>query len=307
MTEVVRSVGAIRPAPSAVTIGVFDGVHRGHQSIIHRAIERAREHGCRSVAVTFDRHPEEVVRPDAVPSYLQTLDARVDALADQGLDVVHVLRFDRALSELSPERFVTEILAGPLQTVAVVVGANFRFGHRAAGDVGTLAAAGREHDFDVEAVELLGGEDGTISSTAIRERLRAGDVRWAAWALGRPHVVEGDVSRGEGRGRTIGIPTANLAVTPGLEVPAVGVYAGRARVLPDGEAVRCVTNIGSRPTFEGRDVTVESHLIDADLDLYGERLSVSFVERLRDELRFDGPDALVAQIQRDIERARDLL
>lgn len=307
MTEVVRTAREVPPAPSVVTIGVFDGVHRGHQAIIRRAVEQARERGCRSVAVTFDRHPEEVVRPDAVPSYLQTLDARVSALRAQGLDLVHVLRFDRELSELSPEAFVAEVLAGPLGAVAVVVGANFRFGYRAAGDVATLEAAGREHGFHVDAVALLGGEDGTISSTAIRERLRAGDVEWAAWALGRPYSIEGEVGRGEGRGRTIGIPTANIAVVPGLEVPAVGVYAGRARVVPEGDAVACVTNIGSRPTFEGRDVTIESHLIDTEIDLYGTQLSVSFVARLRDEQRFDGPDHLVAQIRRDIERARELL
>lgn len=307
MTAVARAFDELEAAPSVVTIGVFDGVHRGHRTIIRRAAELAESRGCRSVVLTFDRHPEEVVRPDAVPSYLQTLDARIAALAEEAVDLVFVLPFDRELSQLPPDEFVTRTLAGPLEAVAVVIGSNFRFGHRAAGDVATLEEAGGRYGFEVEAVDLVGEGDATVSSTAIRKALRSGDVDWAAWALGRPYALEGEVGRGEGRGRTIGVPTANIAVEPGLEVPAVGVYAGRARVRSEGEPIPCVTNIGSRPTFAGRDVTVEAHLLDTDIDLYGERLTVTFEARLRDEQRFDGPELLVAQIKRDIDRARELL
>lgn len=290
--------------PSVVTIGVFDGVHTGHQTIIGQAIEAGAERRCRAVAVTFDRHPEEIVRPDAVPPYLQSLDAKIEALTELALDLVVVLPFTRELSQLTPDDFERHVLVEPLSATLVIVGSNFRYGHRAVGDITTLEEAGRRHGFEVRPVGLVSSDDSAISSTEIRKRLLAGEVEWAAQALGRPHRLRGVVGRGDGRGRSIGVPTANLVLDDRIVIPKVGVYAGHARQLPDGPWHVCVTNIGSRPTFGGQDVTVESHLLDADLDLYDRQLEVGFSMRLRDERRFDGVEELVAQIHRDIERAR---
>ena len=302
--HVTHGLDGVDAAPSVVTIGFFDGVHRGHQAIIGRAAEEARERGLRSVVVTFDRHPMEVVRPGSQPRYLQTLDRRAQRLAEQDVDLVVVLPFTEDFSELQPEAFVETVLAGALQARRVVVGANFRFGHRAAGDVTTLTERGAVHGFDAEAVALVDLDGAPISSTEIREHLERGDVEWAARALGRPFAVEGPVVHGDGRGRSIGIPTANVEVDDRMQVPAGGVYAGRACVVGGAEEWPCVINIGTRPTFSGTTVSVEAHLLDAEPDLYGEHLEVAFEVRLRDERRFDGPDELVAQIHRDIETAR---
>ncbi len=307
LTHVAWSLDDVEEAASVVTIGFFDGVHRGHQTIIRRAVREAEDRGVRSVAVTFDRHPMEVVRPGSQPRYLQSRDRKVAALVDQGVDLVLVIPFDLARSQQPPEEFVTGVLAGPLQAVKVVVGTNFRFGHRAAGDVVLLADLGDALGFDTEAVSLLHLDDTPISSTEIREHLERGDVAWAAEALGRPFVLEGAVVRGDGRGRSIGIPTANVEVDERMQVPAGGVYAGRASVVGREGSHLCVVNIGTRPTFGGTSVTVEAHLLDVDLDLYGEHLAVHFLQRLRDEQRFDGVDALVAQIHTDIDTARSVL
>lgn len=303
--RVAHAIDDVLPGPSVVTIGVFDGVHRGHRTIIGRAVRAAEERGVRSVAVTFDRHPSEVVRPGSQPRYLQTLDAKIGALLDQGVDLVLVVPFTLGFSQLTADGFVERVLAGPLQAVKVVVGTNFRFGNRAAGDVVLLTDLGRVHGYEAEAVTLLDLDGEAISSTAIREHLEAGDVAWATAALGRPYTVEGPVVRGDGRGTSIGIPTANIAVADRMQVPGNGVYAGHVTVA--GERHPCVTNVGTRPTFAGEHVTVESYLLDVDLDLYGCEAVVSFEERLRDEQRFDGPDALVAQIQADVEQARRML
>lgn len=305
--KVARDLGEVVATDSVVTIGFFDGVHRGHQSIIGRAVAVAAERGVRAAAVTFDRHPMEVIRPGSQPRYLQTLDRRIAALSAQGVDLVLVLPFTDEFSQLAPEAFVETVLAGPLQARQVVVGTNFRFGHRAAGDVVSLDDLGAVHGFGVEAVGLLDLDGTPISSTEIREHLDRGDVAWAATALGRPFVLDGPVVRGEGRGRSIGIPTANMEVGEHMQVPAGGVYAGHAAIAGSSQHWACVVNIGTRPTFGGEAVSVEAHLLDADVDLYGERLAVAFEERLRDEQRFDGPDALVAQIHRDIGAARQRL
>jgi riboflavin kinase / FMN adenylyltransferase len=300
--------------PCVVAIGVFDGVHVGHRAILARAAGAAAERGVRTVALTFDRHPLSVVRPELAPPLLQPLRARVAALEAAGADEVVVLEFDEALSRLTPAEFAERVLAGRLAAVHVVVGANFRFGHRAAGDVDTLAELGAGLGFTVDGVPLLSDEADVVSSTRIREAVAAGDVAGAADALGRPFELEGEVVHGEGRGRTIGVPTANVAVDDGMLVPAGGVYAVRARVVAatDGTPVDeppapAVVNVGTRPTFDGVDVSVEAHLLDADRDLYGTTLALSFVARLRDEQRFDGIDALVARIHADIEEARSVL
>lgn len=305
--DVVRGLGEVDRTPSAVTIGVFDGVHRGHQSIVGAAVEAAGAADLRAVAVTFDPHPMAVVRPDDVPPLLQPVDERVELLAETGIDLVVVLPFTRELSQLAPAAFVERVLVGSLGTRHVVVGANFRFGHRAAGDVAVLQELGAEHGFTADAVQLRELDGVPISSTGVREHLQAGDVAWAAEALGRAWRYTGEVVRGDGRGRTIGVPTANVVAPEGVVRPGGGVYAARA-THPRG-TWDAVVNVGTRPTFAGTTTTVEAHLLDAseraeDLDLYGTRLRLAFLTRLRDERRFDGPDELVAQIHRDIAAAR---
>lgn len=306
--RVARSLAEVPPADSVVTIGVFDGVHRGHRTLIGRARRQAEERGLRSVAVTFDRHPNEVVRPGSQPKYLQTLDRKIASLLDEGIDLVHVVTFDHEFSQQSADEFIDRTLAGPIRARQVIVGSNFRFGHRAQGDVVVLADRGHERGFGVEAVTLLEVEGTAISSTEIRERIARGEVEWAREGLGRPHQLEGAVVRGEARGHTIGFPTANVEVDDRMQVPAKGVYAGHAVVVGRDETPHpMVVNIGQRPTFGGETVTVEAHLLDVDLDLYGEHLRLSFEHRLRDEQRFDGIDALKAQITADVDRARELL
>lgn len=310
--HVARSLDEVSAAPSVVTVGFFDGVHRGHQTIIRRAVHAAEERGLRSVAVTFDRHPSEVVRPGSQPAYLQPLGRKIETLIEQHVDLVLVLPFTHELSQQDPAAFVDHVLAGPLQAKKVVVGTNFRFGHRAAGDVVTLAELGERLGYTAEAVSLLHLDDIPISSSEIRDHLDRGEVAWATEALGRPHLVEGAVVRGDGRGRTIGVPTANVEVDERLQVPARGVYAATLEVTtpPDtklAEPASAVVNIGVRPTFGGQHTTVEAHVLDTDMDLYGDHVAVRFIERIRDERRFDGIDELVAQIHRDIDEARDIL
>lgn len=305
MTVVVHGLEELQAAPSVVTIGNFDGVHRGHQVLLRRTVTLASELEVRSVAVTFDPHPTEVLRPDAAPPRLQTLEDRIGALGASGVDVVVVLPFTRQLAARSPAAFVNEVLAGALATVKVVVGTNFRFGHKAAGDVVTLLELGEAHGFTPEAVTLLEIDERRISSSSIRDHLADGDLAWVVRALGRPFRLHGEVVRGDGRGRGIGFPTANLEVADGLVVPATGVYAGHAEVA--GERHAAITNVGLRPTFDGRHRTVEVHLLDLDRDLYGERIGFRFEHRIRAEQRFDGVEALVAQIGRDVAEARRLL
>lgn len=299
---------------SVVTIGVFDGVHRGHRALLARTTERARTDGLRSVAVTFDRNPRSVVQPDRAPPDLQVLEDKVASLHAAGIDHVHVLHFDAAAATEEPRGFATRVLAGPLAARHVVVGENFRFGHRAAGDAEALAAYGRDMGFTVEAVGLVVHGGHVVSSSAIRVAIAAGEVRNAADLLGRPHRLSGRVVRGEGRGRTIGVPTANVAVVDNLAMPELGVYATHvARRVVDGptgavgEWWPAVTNVGTRPTFDGRGVTVEAHLLDVEVDLYGDEVVVDLVERLRGERRFDDVGGLVTQIRTDVDQARRAL
>jgi riboflavin kinase / FMN adenylyltransferase len=305
VTEVTTTLDALVAAPSVVTIGNFDGVHRGHRVLLRRAVDTAADRGLRAVAMTFDPHPAAVLRPGSEPPRLQSLDDRIASLADTGVDLVAIVPFDHALAALSPQEFVAQVLVGGVGVERIVVGTNFRFGNRAAGDVVTLVEQGEEHGFSVEAVTLHELEGVPLSSSAIRERLVAGELAWPTAALGRPFSVQGEVVTGEGRGRTIGVPTANLDVPAGLLVPGNGVYAGHAT---DGERTwPAVTNVGVRPTFDGANRSVEVHLLDTEVDLYGRAVRFTFEHRLRGEQRFDGPDALVAQIRRDIAAARDHL
>lgn len=294
-------------ARTVVVIGNFDGVHRGHQHVVARARELAETTGLGVVAVTFDPHPIAVLRPDHAPQTLTGIAARCELLARAGADDVLVLPFSRAVADWPPEEFVRRVLVEALHARYVVVGGNFRFGNRAAGDVGTLRAEGLGHDFEVEGVALDGGPQ-VWSSTYVRTCLAAGDVEGAAEALGRPYVVVGEVVVGDQRGRELGFPTANLATTA-LAVPADGVYAGRLTRLDTGERFPAAISVGTNPTFAGeRERRVEAHVLDRyDLELYGVQVEVSFVARLRGMARFDGVEPLVAQMRQDVDHARTLL
>jgi riboflavin kinase / FMN adenylyltransferase len=295
--------------PSVVTIGTFDGVHRGHQRVVGRAVEAAAQLGLPVVVVTFDPLPDEVVRPGSHPPLLCSARRRVQLLAGLGADAVCVLPFTREFSRLSPDGFVRAVLVDRMHAARVVVGEDFRFGHRAAGDVALIAELGEKYDFVTEGQPLLADDGVRISSTGIRAELAAGDVAAAARDLGRPHRVEGVVVRGRQRGRALGFPTANLETLPHTAIPGDGVYAGWLTVLgSDGEELErwpAAISVGTNPTFEGTDRTVEAHALDLDdLDLYGMHAAVDFAARLRDQERFGTVDDLVAQMHRDIDAAR---
>jgi len=294
---------------SVVTIGVFDGVHRGHQRIVRRAAELAAGLGLPVAVVTFDPHPDEVVRPGTHPPFLCTARRRGELLAGLGVDAVLLLPFTLEFSRLGPDEFVQAVLVDRLHAARVVVGDNFRFGHRATGDVALLGELGEKYDFATEGVPLLAEAGETISSSGIRARLAAGDVTGAARDLGRPHRVEGVVVRGNRRGRALGFPTANLETLPHTAIPADGVYAGwLASLDPEGrEDGRwpAAISIGTNPTFDGRERTVEAYALDRDdLDLYGAHVAVDFAERLRGTVRFDSVPELVAQMHRDVAAVR---
>jgi riboflavin kinase / FMN adenylyltransferase len=293
------------PGLSVVTIGVFDGVHRGHQAVVGRAARRAATAGVACVVVTFDPHPADVVgRTDPVP-VLTSLAFRVQLLRAAGADDVLVVPFTVEMSQLTPEEFVRDVLVERLRPVAVVVGANFRFGHRAAGDVGTLSEQGARYGFAVEAVELTGDPVGgpPWSSTTVRGLLTVGDVASAAEVLGRLHQVEGPVVHGDHRGRALGYPTANLGLDPRLALPADGVYAGWLAWAD--QRLPAAVSVGTNPTFDGVGRRVEAHAIDRDdLDLYGVTATVEFTDRLRAMERFDSVDTLVQQMAADVAATR---
>lgn len=293
------------PGPATVVaIGVFDGVHRGHQLIIQRAVAAARERRATATVVTFHPHPARIVRPDAAPLLLTTIERRVELLRATGADAVVVLPFTRELSILTPEEFAREVLTDWLQAEHIVVGANWRFGHRAAGDVDLLRRLG----FSVDGVDLLAADGAeVVSSSYVRSLIAAGDVAAADRALGRPHLVEGPVIRGDARGRGLGYPTANLAVDPGIAVPADGVYAGWL-LRASGERLVAAISVGTNPTFDGIDGRrVEAFVLDAELDLYDEHVVVEFAERLRGMERFESVAGLVEQMSRDVAATRALL
>ncbi len=297
---------------SVVTIGVFDGVHRGHQRIVEHARIAAAELGLPVVAVTFDPHPDEVIRPGSHPPFLCTASRMAQLLSGLGVDAVCVLPFTPEFSQLGPDEFVRTVLVERLHAARVVVGVNFRFGHKAAGDVALLAELGEKYDFTAEGVPLLAENGVTISSTGIRAMLAAGDVARAAHDLGRPHRVEGVVVRGQRRGRSLGFPTANLETQPHTAIPADGVYAGWLSTLDlagtETQRWPAAISVGTNPTFDGRHRTVEAYALDRDdLDLYGTRVAVDFVARLRATLKFASVDKLVAQMHVDVDDVRHLL
>jgi riboflavin kinase/FMN adenylyltransferase len=302
------------PAERAVTIGAFDGVHLGHQAVLRLVHDLAGARGLRATVLTFDRHPAEVVRPESAPRLLTTLEQKVELLKATGtVDEVAVLTFDAARSKEPAEQFVEEILASALQARLVVVGADFHFGYRRHGDVHLLQRMGKELGFETIGLGLVASPDGRsaspdtppYSSTRIRELLAVGDVRGANAILGRPHEVRGPVERGDGRGRELGFPTANLSVPERVCLPAEGVYAGTFIAL-DGVERAAALSIGRRPTFyeEQGLLLLEAHVLDFGGDLYGQAAKVRFHDFLRGQERFEHVDDLVAQMGRDVEAVR---
>jgi riboflavin kinase/FMN adenylyltransferase len=291
-------------AGSVVTIGMFDGVHRGHRVILGRAVERAAELGVPSVVLTFDPHPAEVVRPGSHPPVLAPPRLKAELMEQAGLDAMLILPFTPVLAQLPAENFVRSVLFAALHARAIVVGANFRFGRQARGDVALLRELGAAAGVEVDAVPLVGDTRPT-SSTAVRAAIADGDMRTAAGMLGRPHRIEGIVVRGDQRGRELGYPTANLQPTPHAAVPADGVYAGW--LVLRGERLPAAISIGTNPTFEGTQRRIESFVLDASLDLYGAHIGIEFVERLRATEKFASIEALVAAIDVDVARTRKIL
>ena len=290
---------------SVVTIGVFDGVHRGHQAIIGHAVKQARDLGLQSVVMTFDPHPAEVVRPGSHPAVLTEPVRKAELIEELGVDALCVVPFTSEFSHKEPNEFVHDVLVEALHAALVVVGDNFRFGHRAAGDVTALEWLGRTFGFTVEEAPLV-AEDGLVfSSTYIRSCVDAGDVRAAAGALGRPHRLSGVVVRGDARGRELGFPTANLMVHRYAAVPADGIYA--AWLTQGGVRRPASVSIGTNPTFSGTERRVEAYVLDFSGDLYGERVSLDFVAHLREQRTYDGIEPLIAQIRADVEQTRVML
>jgi riboflavin kinase / FMN adenylyltransferase len=294
--------------PTVVTVGMFDGVHRGHRALLDRVAAEAAARGVPAAAVTFDRHPLAVLRPGSEPPLLTTLDRKVELLGEAGMDVVLVLEFTKELSEVGAEAFADEVLFDGLGARAVVVGENFRFGHKAAGDPDLLADLGRPRGIEVVAIGLHAHGGQVVSSTRVRAELAAGDVAAAAASLGRPYAVEGAVVAGNRRGGPVlGMPTANLDLPDGIAIPADGVYAGHLTDDHDGAARPAAVSVGTNPQFGSGRRRVEAHVLDFDGDLYGHRVSVGFSHRLRGQAVFAGVEELAAQMRADADQARRLL
>lgn len=306
-----------------LTIGVFDGVHRGHAELISQAVKSGRSRGVPTVVMTFDPHPMEVVFPGNHPAQLTTLARRAELIEELGVDVFLVMPFTADFMKLTPERYIHELLVEHLHVVEVVVGENFTFGKKAGGNVALLRTAGERFGFTVTAMSLVaeqieqnGEERVTYSSTYIRSCVDAGDVVAAAEALGRPHRVEGVVVRGEGRGTGLGFPTANLAPPMYSAIPADGVYAAWFTVLGagpvtgtviPGERYPAAVSVGTNPTFSGRTRTVEAFVLDTDADLYGQHVALDFVARIRGQEKFNSIDELIAAMGRDSAQAGAIL
>ena len=293
--------------PAVVSIGVFDGVHRGHQALMRMVIEKAGELDATPVVVTFSRHPLAVIAPGSEPPLITTLGQRARVMGEVGIKALIVLEFDDAMRHMSPEEFVRAVLVDGLACAHVVVGANFRFGHQQAGTIETLSDLGAKFGFGVTIFALqLDRGDEVVSSSLIRKHIAEGDMEQVAEELDRPYVLEGTVEHGSARGHDLGFPTANLAVHDHMILPKLGVYAGWMRWK--GERYPAVVNVGLNPTFGDRDTPiVEAFILDFDQDLYDETIEIEFTHRLRDELRFTNVDDLVAQMHADVAHARGLL
>lgn len=299
---------------TATTIGAYDGVHLGHRTVIAELRRRAQAFDLASAVVTFDRHPAAVVRPESAPRLLCDLDQKLELLESTGIDLVVVVTFDEERASETAEEFVDEVLVRCLRTRQVIVGSDFHFGKGRGGDVALLEALGPANGFTVEGMDLVDAagspaQDGDrVSSTAIRRALSEGEVERAAAMLGRPHEVRGVVAHGDKRGRELGFPTANVSVPGEILLPADGIYAGRLR-RADGSLLGAALSLGRRPTFyeDAGTSLLEVHVLDFTGDLYDEAVSVQFVSRLRGEERFESVDALVEQMERDCDRAREIL
>jgi len=293
---------------TAVVIGNFDGVHLGHQHVLRRARELGEERSLTVVAVTFDPHPMAVLRPEHAPVTLTTLEARAELLIASGADAVLALPFDLDMAAWSPDEFAQRVLVDTLHAAVCVVGANFRYGNRAAGDVATLQAFGADHDFIAEGIPLDGGPQ-VWSSTYVRTCLASGDVAGAAEALGRPYAVRGVVVKGDQRGRELGFPTANVPTDLLTAAPPDGVYAGWLTRRDTGETFPAAISVGTNPTFDGVTVRrVEAYVLDrTDLELYGVEVDVAFVDRLRGMEAFGSIEELVEQMRADVDRTREVL
>ncbi len=301
-----QSLLDVEPAPRAVAIGSFDGVHTGHQKVIGSAVMAGSARGMRSAVVTFHPHPLEVLRPELAPPELSSLARKAALVEELGPDELVVIRFDAAFSQISADDFADHVLRDALDARHVSVGENFHYGHGARGTTDTLADEGARLGFDIDVVPLLRAGGEPVSSSRIRGLLADGAVEEAGALLGRPPWLEGAVVRGDGRGRDLGFPTANLSPLPRTPLPATGIYAGSAH-LPGSDHIAAIS-VGYNPTFtDSRDaVRIEAHLLDFDRDIYGSPIRLQLEHRLRDELRFESADALVAQLHRDVERTRRL-
>jgi riboflavin kinase/FMN adenylyltransferase len=303
-----RDRSAARPlaggdSGTVVTVGTFDGVHRGHWQLLERVRETAQAVGLPSVLVTFDPHPLAIVRPDHAPPLLTTPAEKIEVLAESGINYMVLLRFDKELASWPPERFVREILIGRFAMRHLVIGHDHGFGRGRSGDVDTLRRLGAEEGFSLDVVDAVESGDRAVSSSGIRAHLERGDVAAAGLALGRPYAIRATVVRGDGRGRSLGFPTANLRVAhPAKLIPAEGIYAARA-LLRD-RAVDGVVHIGARPTFPGTEATVELYLFDFDEDLYGAELALTLCERIREVRRFADVESLIRAIEEDVRTAR---
>lgn len=296
------------PEGSVVTIGTFDGVHVGHRALIARTQDEAARRDLASAVITWDRHPNVTLRPNAVPPLLSSPERKVELIEELGVDILLVLPFDRELSHWPPERFVHDVLVAGLAARAVFVGAGWRFGHKAAGDVALLTQLGDRLGFDVHGLPLVSVAGEPASSSRVRACISAGDMMLTRTLLGRPFALEGRVVTGDDRGAALGYPTANVTLDPSLAAPPRGIYAGRARV--EGRVYPAAISLGVKPTFGGdperSPLVLEAYLLDFEGDLYGAVLRIEFLERLRDELKFDNVDELVAQMDRDVAATRRL-
>ncbi len=290
---------------TAVTIGFFDGVHRGHQAVIRRTVDAARPRGVAPVAVTFDRHPREVLTPGEEPPLLTTLERKASLIQGLGVRALVVLEFTEEFSRWSPEEFARRVLVDGLNAVHAVVGSNFTFGHKAVGNLAILSDLGTALGFSVEGVGLLKLNGRPVSSSSIREALAQGDLDWPTQALGWRFAVDGRVVAGAGRGAGLGYPTANLEVPSRILLPAEGVYAGRA--LVGDRPFTAAVNVGTNPTFGSEPLHVEAHLLDFEGDIRGSAMTVEFWQRLRDERKFDSPQDLARQIGEDVVRTREIV
>jgi riboflavin kinase / FMN adenylyltransferase len=291
---------------SSVAIGRFDGVHLGHQALIRKAVEDAASMRQASVVFTFDRHPAELLAPDRAPGYLTTLPRRIELIGELGVGHLVVARFDERFRSLSSQTFLHFVLSGVLGARAVFVGPDFRFGMEQSGSVETLKEGEERYRYSTNVLAAVTAKGQPVSSSRIRELIRQGEVEAAAEMLGRPHTLEGTVAHGEKLGRTIGYPTANLEIAGNLVIPKDGIYAVRAR-LADRRQIGGACSIGLRPTVGGTARTVETYLLDFEGDLYGQRMEIAFIARLRDELKFEGLEPLKEQITRDVDETRKLL